>query len=87
MKVTFDSNVWRVVASPEIFPKDPSISAFNIIIDSIKNGRLTGCLSETVFTLEAIQKADRRKFFTEYCPDVKKKWGRAQEMGSGHGNY
>ncbi|GAF68909.1 unnamed protein product, partial [marine sediment metagenome] len=35
------------------------------------NGRLTGCLSETVFTLEAIQKADRRKFFTEYCPDVK----------------
>lgn len=71
MKVTFDSNVWRIVASPLTFLREQSISDFNAINDAIKTGRLIGCLSETVFTLEAIQKADRRRFFSDYCPEIK----------------
>lgn len=50
MKVTFDSNTWRPIVSPEIFLNDPDIIAFKtirqaildgeIIIYSISNGRL-----------------------------------------------
>ncbi|MBC8199357.1 MAG: hypothetical protein H8E80_04835 [Desulfobacteraceae bacterium] len=71
MNVTFDTNVWRIVASPQTFPREQSLSSFNTIIDSIRNDLLLGCLSETVFTLEAIQKADRRRFFSEYYPEIK----------------
>ena len=42
MNVTFDSNVWRIVASPQTFPEEQSLSDFNTIIDSIRNGLLLG---------------------------------------------
>ena len=28
MKITFDSNVWRKIASPDNFPKDPIIKDY-----------------------------------------------------------
>lgn len=68
VKITFDSNVWRIVASPYRFPKEPSISSFEIIKSHIQEGNALGFLAETVFTLEAIKKADRRKFFQDYMP-------------------
>lgn len=66
MKVTFDSNTWRRVASPDNFPKDPIISDYRVIRQAITEGRIIPFISETIFTLEAIKKIDRRQFFKDY---------------------
>ena len=70
MKITFDSNVWRIISSPEIFPNEPSIESFKEIRKAIDEKRITPFLCETIFTLEAIQKKDRKEFFSEYKPKV-----------------
>lgn len=64
MKVTFDSNVWRKIASPTKFPNDPSIEAYKKIRLSIEEGKLTAFLCETIFSLEAIQSSQRRKYIS-----------------------
>lgn len=66
MKITFDSNTWRKVASPENFPKDPIIGDYKVIRDAVNNGKIIPFISETIFTLEAIKKVDRKQFFTDY---------------------
>lgn len=66
MKITFDSNTWRKVASPDNFPKDPINSDYRLIREAINNGNITPFISETVFTLEAIQKRHRKSFFRDY---------------------
>lgn len=66
MKVTFDSNTWRKVASPDNFPKDPIIVDYRIIREAINTGVIIPFISETVFTLEAIQKKNRKAFFRDY---------------------
>lgn len=71
MKVTFDSNTWRKVASPDNFPKDPVIHDYKIIRQAINDGRIIPFISETVFTLEAIKKIDRKQFFKDYKADIK----------------
>lgn len=68
MKITFDSNVWRIVVSPGTFPKEQALSSFQTINNYIRSGSLLGFLAEPVFTLEAIKKVDRRKFFQDYNP-------------------
>ena len=70
MKVTFDSNVWRIIASPEDFPNEPSIEAFKDIRKAIEENRITPFICETIFTLEAIQRKERKEFFSEYKPEV-----------------
>jgi hypothetical protein len=70
MKITFDSNVWRKVASPEKFPKEPSITDFIQIKTAINNKLIVPFLSETVFTLEAIKRKDRKDFFSDYKPKI-----------------
>lgn len=66
MKITFDSNTWRKVASPDNFPKDPIIDDYKIIREAISNCKIIPFISETVFTLEAIKKIDRKQFFKDY---------------------
>lgn len=66
MKVTFDSNTWRKVASPDNFPKDPINGDYRTIREAINTGIIIPFISETVFTLEAIQKKDRKTFFRDY---------------------
>lgn len=68
MKITFDSNVWRIVASPEAFPGDQSIDSFKAIRKAIAENQITPFLCETVFTLEGIEKENRIEFFTKYRP-------------------
>lgn len=63
MKVTFDSNTWRKVASPANFPKEATIADYQKIRAAIDDGRVEAYLSETIFTLEAIQHVDRKSFF------------------------
>ena len=64
MKVTFDSNVWRVVSSPDKFPKESALSDFRKIREAIVSGRVIPYICETVFTLEAIKRANRKEFFS-----------------------
>lgn len=68
MKVTFDSNIWRKVASPDKFPKEPSIQDIRQIKKAIDAGNITAFLCETIFTLEAIQRKGRKDFFADYRP-------------------
>lgn len=70
-KITFDSNTWRKVATPDNFPKDPIIDDYKIIRTAINNGQIIPFISETVFTLEAIQKKDRKQFFKDYKAVIK----------------
>jgi len=70
MKVTFDSNVWRIIASPDIFPKEPKLQSFRTIRRAIINKKITPCISETTFTLEAIRKQKRKEFFASYKPQI-----------------
>ena len=70
MKVTFDSNVWRIVSSPDSFPNESAIAEFRTIHDAIAQGKIEPYLSETVFTLEGIKKSERHQFFTEYDPKI-----------------
>jgi len=73
MKVTFDSNVWRKIATPNNFPKDPIINDYIKIRNAIDSNVIKPFLSETIFTLEAINKRDRKEFFKNYSSDVKTK--------------
>lgn len=73
MKVTFDSNTWRKVASPDNFYKDPEIECYKKIRNAINENRIHAFLSETIFTLEAIKKVDRKKFFKSYKASIKTK--------------
>lgn len=66
IRVTFDSNVWRPIVSPEIFPKNPTIAAYETIRRSIKKHHVLAFLAETVFTLEALKNTDRKTFFGAY---------------------
>lgn len=66
MKITFDSNTWRKVASPNNFPKEVTIGDYKLIRQDITEGRITPFICETIFTLEAIKKIDRRQFFQDY---------------------
>jgi len=61
MIVTFDSNVWRKIASPMNFPKDPEQKINEKLNLLVKQGQIKGYLSETIFTLEAIKRIDRKK--------------------------
>lgn len=68
MKITFDSNTWRQVVSPHCFPDDKQISAYQIINRAIQKGDIIPYLSETIFTLEAIKRTDRKNFIKNYHP-------------------
>jgi len=69
--ITFDSNVWRPIVSPSVFPSDPDALHFQAIRDAIQKQLAFGFLSETTFTLEPIQKKFRKAFFGSYHADVK----------------
>ncbi|WP_299676348.1 hypothetical protein [uncultured Dokdonia sp.] len=68
MKITFDSNTWRKIASPKNFPKDPFKKAYFEINKSIRLGKIEAYLSETIFTLEAVKRVERKSFFRTYSP-------------------
>jgi hypothetical protein len=55
-------------ASPEKFPKEPSINEIGLIKKAIDQGRIIPFLCEKIFTLEAIQRKDRKEFFSDYRP-------------------
>ncbi len=64
IKVTFDSNVWRRVASPTKFSGDPDIGSYTKIHDACKSGEITGYVSETTLTLEQVKRTERLQWLT-----------------------
>ncbi len=49
--VTFDSNVWRSILSPDRFPKEKCMDSFRKIRHAIIERKVCGCLFETMLTL------------------------------------
>ena len=70
MRVTFDSNAYRRVVDPTQFPNDPSLAACQAIHEALRGGRVKGLLSETVATLEGIQKVQRGPYFSNMKPKI-----------------
>jgi len=65
-RVTFDSNVWRIVVRPDDSPAEPFLPSFRAIHQAIKNGAASGYLCESIFTLEAIKRKDRQVYFANH---------------------
>jgi hypothetical protein len=100
-RITFDSNVWRKVASPKDFPKDLKHTLFAELNNLCKSGQIIGCLSESIFSLEGIMKVDRKEIIgndrgkverknTEFSGDVVKSGftiGPDFEAHPGSGDY
>jgi hypothetical protein len=61
LHITFDSNVWRKVASPYAFPKEPSAAIFEKLNLLSKSKIIIPCLSETIFNLEGVEKIKRQR--------------------------
>lgn len=71
MLITFDSNVWRRVVSPDQFPNDPHQAFYRKIHYFLHSDQLKGRLSETIFTLEAIERRNRAKLLSSARFDIK----------------
>lgn len=63
IKVMFDSNVWQKVVCPEDYTDDPQYGELCKVHEKIKNGDIEPYISETVFTLENVQKKQRKEKF------------------------
>lgn len=61
--VTFDTNTIDKAARPERHPKDPLRSDYDKVNAALKSGYLRGFVSETVITLEGVQRSDRARVF------------------------
>ena len=68
MTVMFDSNVYRRVLQPADFPNDPQRNRIERIHKAICDKTIKGYLSEVIFQIEAIKKADRKNFYKLYTP-------------------
>ena len=60
MKITFDSNVWRIIATPGKFPNEPSMNEFWTIRKGIEEEAIDPYIAGTVFTIEAIKRKERK---------------------------
>lgn len=70
MKIIFDSNVWQIIVYPEDYPQEPFIEKFRIINEAINSGKIEAFLSETIFTVEAIRKVERKEFLSSRKPKM-----------------
>ena len=59
MRVTFDTNTIEKAARPERCDRNPLHPQYLKVHQAIVDGRIKGFFSETIITLEGIQKADR----------------------------
>ena len=72
MKIIFDSNVWRIISIPndDDFKNENKLEDFKKIRKAIVDKKIEAYLSETVFTLEAIKKAERQDYFSSIKPKI-----------------
>jgi len=76
MKITFDSNVWQIICLPNDFiltESESSLEGFKKIRQAILDKRIEAFLSETIFTIEAINKDERQNYLGSRKPKVETK--------------
>jgi hypothetical protein len=59
MRVTFDTNTLEKATRPERSVKDPLHPEYVTVHQAVTDGRIAGFFSETIISLEGIQKTDR----------------------------
>ena len=84
LSVTFDSNVWRKVASPHRFTKDPDHQIYVRLHRRITCGRISARVAETIFNLEALPGSARAQFFASYRPRLETRIVETRADGSVH---
>lgn len=72
-KVMFDSNVWQKVVCPEDYTDDPQYAELCKVQEKIKTGDIEPYISETVFTLENVQKKHRKEKFGNMGSSIRSK--------------
>jgi hypothetical protein len=72
LSVTFDSNSYRRVVDPDRFRRDVAHDQLRKINAALKDGRLVGYLSETLATLEGVQRAQRGAYFASVQPKIRR---------------
>lgn len=61
MKIMFDSNVWRRVILPKDFQRDEKKESIKLIHESIISKKIEPYISETIFSIEGIQRKKRKE--------------------------
>jgi hypothetical protein len=70
MRVTLDSNVWQGIVEPSLTRKTPLYDAFQAVHESLCAERIQCFVCETVGTLEAVKRDERKAYFTSIKPVV-----------------
>ena len=66
--VIFDTNTYRRVLTPNEYSEDKNIIYLQKIHTALVERKITGFLSETIFTLESIEKKHRKEYLSKYSP-------------------
>ena len=64
MRVTFDSNVYRLVVDPSKDPDHRFHKDLQVIHNAVQRGIVVGLLSETIATLEGVLRRDRADYLS-----------------------
>ncbi len=70
MKITFDTNLWQKVIEPDLYENEDNYIYYVKVHNSIKSGEIEPFISETIFTLEGINRKDRKLFFGNYDAEM-----------------
>ncbi|MEN2425078.1 hypothetical protein [Chromobacterium vaccinii] len=60
--VTFDSNVWELLANDKKIEEHPQKEILSAILQAITENRVLPYISDVIITLEAIKKANRKEY-------------------------
>jgi hypothetical protein len=80
MRVTFDSNVWQMVVTPNLASKTALCDAFQAVHQALCTKQICGFICETVATLEAVRVEGRKTYFGSLKPTLE-----VRPDGHGHG--
>lgn len=69
-RVMFDTNTYRFIIDGAVDNHGNTADTYQQIRQMIIDGKIEAFLSETLFTIEAIQKKNRLSFMTAYEPEV-----------------
>lgn len=70
MRITLDTNVWNRMVFPERWISSPNYDSLVRIKDAIRNGQVSGFISEGFATVESIGKRNRAKYHVQNVPTV-----------------
>jgi hypothetical protein len=62
MRVTFDTNVWEHLVRPYEHPNSPEHASLQAVHEAIRSGRISGFMSETFATVEAVKRRARFEY-------------------------